>query len=48
MLHVILIVAQRETSNSGGEMVVGEGSLLKMFGGHDRKAHRQTASEHFP
>lgn len=48
MLHVILIVAQGETSNSGGEMVVGEGSLLKMFGGHDRKAHRQTASEHFP
>lgn len=40
MLHVILIVAQRETSNSGGEMVVGEGSLLKMFSGHDRKAHR--------
>lgn len=40
MLHVILIVAQRETSNSEGEMVVDEGSLLKMFGGHYREAHR--------
>lgn len=40
MLQVILIVAQRGTSNSGGETVVGEGSLLKMFDGNDRKAHR--------
>ena len=47
MLQVILIVAQRGTSNSGGETVVGEGSLLMMFDGNDRKAHRQTASEHF-
>ena len=31
MLQVILIVAQRGTSNLGGEVVVGEGSLLKMF-----------------
>lgn len=40
MLHVILIVAQRETSNYEGEMIVDEGSLLKRFGGHYKKAHR--------